>query len=165
MNLIGKLFIVLITCALFHSCDDQSPFVPNPDQGNNNLPRTKVIKLPGRINSTSSEWDFGYDEDPQMVEFNLSEFKDLKAIYFQPTISSNSDLVYCLVQLYNLTDEKPIENTLLWTNRPQATTLKSPDILGKLPPNKVTLAVRIRSEQEGYGVASYNEPFLLLEFN
>lgn len=98
------------------------------------------------------------------ITFNKSNFENVGSIFFEsdPYISNNSN--YALLELYNITDNVVISNTLIRTNNTfdLKESLITDNIINNLPENEITLGIRLSSEIDGEFSAS-GIPYLVIK--
>ena len=98
------------------------------------------------------------------ITFNKSNFENVGSIFFEsdPYISNNSN--YALLELYNITDNVVIPNTLIKTNNTfdLKKNLITDNIINNLPENEIVLGIRLSSEIDGEFSAS-GIPYLVIK--
>ncbi|ADV50283.1 hypothetical protein I2486_14870 [Cellulophaga sp. E16_2] len=97
------------------------------------------------------------------ISFDKRNFDNIDAIFFEsdPYVSNNSN--FALVELYNISDNVGINNTLLRTNNVFSLkeALLSNDIFNELPEEEINLGIRFSAELDGEFSAS-GIPYLVL---
>ena len=98
------------------------------------------------------------------VTFNKSNFENVGSMFFEsdPYVVNNSN--YALLELYNITDNVVISNTLIRTNNTfdLKTNLITDNIIDNLPEDEVILGIRLSSEINGEFSAS-GIPYLIIK--
>lgn len=100
------------------------------------------------------------------ITFNKSNFDNVGSIFFEsdPYVANTSN--YALLELYNITDNVLISNTLIRTNNTfdLKENLTTDNIIDNLPENEITLGIRLSSEVDGEFSAS-GIPYLVIKRN
>lgn len=100
------------------------------------------------------------------ITFNKSNFENVGAIFFEsdPYVANSSN--YALLELYNITDNVSIPNTLLRTNSTfdLKENLRTTNIIDNLPNEEIVLGIKLSSEIDGEFSAS-GIPYLVLRRN
>lgn len=90
------------------------------------------------------------------LPFNINNFVNVDSVIFvsDPYVSKKSNHV--LLELYNATDKKVLNNSLIRTNQVynEKALLKSPNLFNELPKKEINLGIRLRSEINGEYAAS-----------
>jgi hypothetical protein len=112
-----------------------------------------IINLLGSGYTTSSSWvlaDIGILRD-----FDIDNYIDADSISFGTYCNTFNASNKCNIELYDLTNNKSIENTQIYSNIYNASVWTSTKInfISNLPKGKINLGVRIKSEIEGSGVS------------
>lgn len=115
------------------------------------------IETPANTNSTIPVIVSG-------ITFNKSNFVNVGSIFFEsdPYVGNNSN--YALVELYNITDNVVITNTLIRTNNTfdLKENLTTENIFNDLPENEIVLGIRLSSEINGEFSAT-GTPYLVIK--
>ena len=110
-----------------------------------------VISYHG-ITTTSANWDLISSTTHRLSDFNRDDYGLVDSIIFGPPIYTENSNNTCIVELYNLTDGVPIQNSMIETNNTEAQYHYSTNIYEYLPSKRIDLGIRIRSEIEGQRV-------------
>ena len=81
--------------------------------------------------------------------FNIDNYPDVDSVLFMATLQSESANTECIVELYNFTDNQPIENGELRTNANVAQVGTKVNLLAYLPRKEIELGMRVRSSVNG----------------
>lgn len=122
--------------------------------------RIKIVEGIGTAATTSSSTPIIISG----ISFNKSNFENVGTIFFESDPYVNNNLNYALVELYNVTSNVGINNTLIRTNNIFDTkeNLRSNDIINELPNSEITLGIRFSSELNGEFSAS-GIPYLVIK--
>ena len=98
------------------------------------------------------------------ITFNKSNFKNVGSIFFESDPYVGNDSNYVLLELYNITDNIAISNTLIRTNNifDLKENLITDNIIDNLPGNQIVLGIRLSSEIDGEFSAS-GIPYLVIK--
>lgn len=90
------------------------------------------------------------------INFDIRDYVNVGSIYFESDPYVASSINYALLELYNITDNVVIANTLIRTNNLVATKeiLQTNDIINEFPQREITLGVKLSSEINGQFSAS-----------
>jgi hypothetical protein len=111
------------------------------------------------VGTYATDWFIIEFQTFHLIKFNKHNYANVDSITFVPSMytSSSSNKVY--VELFNLTDNVPIGNTLLTSNTNEWIFKESGNIYDLLPDKEITLAIRLKSENPDYyvytGIRSY----------
>ncbi|MDO5981411.1 hypothetical protein [Flavivirga spongiicola] len=98
------------------------------------------------------------------ITFNKSNFENVGSIFFEsdPYVGNSSN--YASLELYNITDNVAISNTLIRTNNTFniKENLITDNIIDNLPENEIVLGIRLSSEIDGEFSAS-GIPYLVIK--
>ena len=151
----------LLAAILLVGCSDRpAPLIPAPNAGK--LEDEETIAFSGTLRTEDTDWHLSDDGLTQVISFNKADYPQAKRATFATMIrtSSNDNKVYA--QLYNLTDSTRVAGTDLYANCECFRWVESEDILERLPNKPVMLALRIRSEKEGFFVMTNYNSFLTM---
>ena len=100
------------------------------------------------------------------ITFNKSNFENVGAIFFESDPYVANDINHALLELYNITDNVAITNTLLRTNNTFGLkeNLTTENIINNLPGNEIILGIKLSSEIDGEFSAS-GIPYLVIRRN
>ncbi|MFH6988716.1 hypothetical protein ACHRVW_13315 [Flavobacterium collinsii] len=97
------------------------------------------------------------------VTFDIRNFKNVKSVVFEasPYVANSNN--YALLELYNITDNKVIENSLIRANNLSSALqdLKSSEILNELPQKEIKLGLKLSSEVYGQFSGVYGAHLVL----
>jgi hypothetical protein len=106
-----------------------------------------------------TEWHRTIYKTFEFPDFNKMDYSNVASILFVPSMVSFDENNTVSVELYNVTDDVPIANSLLEHSLLEYTFKYSEDIYNSLPSYPITLSIRMKnSEAEkcgGLGVRSY----------
>jgi len=118
------------------------------------------LDLSGGLGTSSSAGEFIHPGS-WLYDFNKNYFVDVDSIVFTSFLKTGDLNVDCLVDLYNITDSTAILSSLISTKGLEQTRVVSENVFKDLPDHSITLAVRIRTAQEGVFVSlSFSELLL-----
>lgn len=101
----------------------------------------------------------------ELIKFNKNYFTGVDSITFvarvynEPTNTTNNTAT---VQLYNSTDNVPIENTLLSTNSTSPVNLETGNVYNDLPEKEITLQILLKSKVMGQIAILTGKSYLFL---
>ena len=151
--------LFLLTALLFVACNNGNPpLIPAPNPGN--LKNEEVVSFEGTLRTAETEWTMSDDGFTQIASFNKADFRQAKRITFATMIRTSSAENRVFAQLYNVTDSVRIADTELSSACECFRWVESDDIIRNLPDKPVMLALRIRSEKEGFFVMTNYNSFL-----
>lgn len=101
------------------------------------------------IATDSDEWTKTRYETLTLIKFNKNNYPGVDSIIFTPSAYSNAAGINCYVQLYNLTDNVPIENSTVQSDVYDYIFIDSGNIYNYLPDKEIDLAIRIKSGRKG----------------
>lgn len=100
------------------------------------------------------------------ITFNKNNFENVGSIHFEadPYVANNSN--YALLELYNITDNTAISNTLIRTNNTfdLKENITTDNVINNLPEDEIVLGIRLSSEIDGEFSAS-GIPYLIIRRN
>lgn len=114
----------------------------------------------GDFNTSSNEWQITPYESLQLFRFNKLHYTNVDSITFVSTMYTSNINNKCFNQLYNVTDNSPIENTTLESNVSDYIYVESNNIYDYLPNEEKLIGIRVRSENNGTTVAKGANSFL-----
>lgn len=106
------------------------------------------------IGTSSEEWYLSADPTYNFPDFNKNYFQNVDSIIFVPSLNTIDPYTKCIVELYNITDQVPIQNSLVESYSQGWNFSYSKNIYDYLPDKKIDLGMRIRSEKEGNFVST-----------
>lgn len=144
-----KLFISILFCILL---------LNNSCKKDNDVQLDKQVRLEfGNfsqsfyISTGDTSWQLIKYSDCILINFNKTNYAEIKSIIFSASIFSNDTSNYCNVELYDLTNNISIQNSQIKSNQKlnngYATFIESSDILNSLPDETIDLALRIKSSE------------------
>lgn len=166
-----KTYLCLIAVCCFLGCTKEGPAGPSGKDG----AQDKQIIF---------HFDFPYASQnlegfPYLVlaKFDKRNFVGVDSIILvaNPTVEDKgSPGTFCLMDVYNLTDDVPIANSLISSNRPQDslnnstkfyganTYLQSGNFYSSLPNKEINLGIRIRTSTKGVTAHGASKCFIIL---
>jgi hypothetical protein len=104
-----------------------------------------------------------------ITNFDKDYYVGVDSLIFNVNIGSTNLNTNCIVELFNLTDNQPISNSLLFTNDTTkfpysflgGKWCKSANLLNSFPNKEITVAVRFKSDRYGT-LVNINKGMLLL---
>lgn len=114
--------------------------------------------------TSDTAWQMPYYETWQLVKFNKHNYvyDRVKSIIFSPSLHTSDSNVTCYIDLYNVTDNVPIANSMVSSNDTSWHYVPSQDIKDQLPDKEVTLSIRIRSQRYGTVVSTGVRNFIFI---
>jgi len=82
-----------------------------------------------------------------LKNFNKSNYMDVKSAVISVPMFSYHENIFCIVDLYNLTDSISIENSQIETNSLSTIYITSPNLIDDLPDKTIDLALRIKASE------------------
>jgi len=101
---------------------------------------------------TSSTTPFMFDEVWSLIKFNVYNYTDVDSVVLYGILKSNVANTDCIVDLYNWTDNVVIPGSEIRSSITSEVWVSSSNIFNELPNKEISLALRIRSENEGKSV-------------
>ncbi|WP_203256357.1 DUF7151 family protein [Hyunsoonleella ulvae] len=83
---------------------------------------------------------------PAFIDFDKRNYVDVDSIVFVPRIKAERSNNAVIAELYDLTNDRVIDNTLISTTSTEIIQIKSSNIFDDLPEEKIDLAVQLSSE-------------------
>jgi len=125
----------------------------------------KIIKLAfGPTNGISTNSDSGYvvsDLSKSLSDFNISDYHNVTSVNFCAIVKSNNSSNNFEVELYDLTTNQVISNSLISGNNTNYQLLKSANIFDVLPNSESNLSLRIKSS-DGQDYVNLQKAYLLI---
>ena len=125
----------------------------------------KIIKLAfGPTNGISTNSDSGYvvsDLSKSLLDFNISDYHNVTSVNFCAIVKSNNSSNNFEVELYDLTTNQVISNSLISGNNTNYQLLKSANIFDVLPNSESNLSLRIKSS-DGQDYVNLQKAYLLI---
>jgi len=119
---------------------------------NNNLDKKIIVPFIGRNGIQGSSTSGTVVSDQVILEFNINDYPDADSVVFGGFQWSLESGVECSVELYDLTNNKVIEDTQIKANATASTTkwtATTKNFINHLPQETIDLGVFIKSSQEG----------------
>jgi len=110
-----------------------------------------IIYFPANGVGYSTSSASGYIDTIEVLrDFNILNYSDADSITFSAYLQTSDSSVSCTVNLFNMTDNTPINNTTLTSNSTNVE-LKTTQVnfLNDLPHTPIKLGIQVRSGQEG----------------
>ncbi|WP_146190722.1 DUF7151 family protein [Polaribacter aquimarinus] len=82
----------------------------------------------------------------EFIDFDKRNYIGVDSIVFIPRLKADRSNNAVTVELYDLTNDRVINNTKISTNSTEIVTIKSPNIFSDLPEEKINLGIQISSE-------------------
>lgn len=135
-------------------------FLCNTDPAYNNSDNlTRLVVSRHDVSASSTGWTINQYPTYNLPDFCKNDYSNIDSIIFVPSMHTNDPNTKCIVELYNITDGLSIENSQIESNMPGYNFHYSQDIANYLPPERIDIGVRIKSEHQGVvvstGMASY----------
>ena len=150
---IGRI-VILILLPILLACE----------KDDNDIAYDKQIRLEidGSVSSNSTAWQISEYETWTLINFNKRNYIGVDSIVFFGSLytSDTNNTVY--LELYNMTDSVPIQNTTLTSNNSDYIFMHTNNIYDYLPDHDINLGLRVRSQNEGIGVSSGARSYLFL---
>ena len=160
----NKLLIIFVSVfsLLVISCEgpkgDAGPTGPTGIQGppgmDGNSDKQIRFDLGGAL-GTPSTTPFMFDEVWSLIKFNVYNYTDVDSVVLYGILESKNSNTDCIVDLYNLTDDVVIPGSEIRSNSTNRVWVYSSNLFNELPNKEISLALRIRSENEGILVTIY----------
>jgi hypothetical protein len=106
------------------------------------------IEFGGDFGNNSTTWLVSPHETFNLIKFNKLDYATVDSITFVGSLFITNSGATCSVELYNLTDEVPIENSLLESSTEAYIFKESENIFDQLPDKEITLAVRLKTNTQ-----------------
>jgi hypothetical protein len=155
-------FILLFNTAIFVygflGCTKEGPIGPAGKDANND--KQIMLTLDFFANTTSIDGVIGLG----LIKFDKRNYVGVDSIIFVSRPYSGDINSKSIVELYNISDNLSINNSLLESNQPlqENNYLESGNLFSMLPEKEINLGIRIRSEKEGSFAGVYNNSYLFL---
>ena len=128
---------------------DQGPIGPsgiNGENGSNGVSDKQTrIYFPYANTGTSNTSGLVLPSYSYIIAFNKANHVNVDSIVFVADLSSDSSSVFCQVELFNVTANEVIGNSLVQTSSVSPTWCYSKNIYASLPSNDMDLSIRIKS--------------------
>lgn len=158
---ISHFFYFLFLLLFIQACSEE-PVPPRPDFDPDPIKLEDVDRLifAGPLRTTESAWHLSENGFRASALFDKSAFPKAWRATFAATIRTSEINNRVYVQLYNITDSVEIAGSELYADTQYFKWVESVDILKNLPDKPVLLAVRIRSEKDGFWVSTRFNSYL-----
>jgi hypothetical protein len=83
----------------------------------------------------------------ELIKFDKNNYEGVDSIILVARVQIDSQNHYCNVDLYDLTDSMPIQNSLIQSNNTASTIAESKNIYRTLPDKEISLCTRIWSSK------------------
>lgn len=133
----------------------KTEYLCNIDEAYNN--HDKLLRIPiarHGIPAFSTEWVVSWEPTFSILDFHKDDYVGVDSIVFVPSLSTGDSNNKAIVELYNKTDDEPIENSHIESNSTGYNYHYSKDIYDDLPSKRIELGIRIKSETDGVAVAT-----------
>jgi hypothetical protein len=144
---------------------DNTNYVCNGLPGNNGndgdgFDKITILDFGYNYGTTSSDWTVAqYGVGLDLYNFNIDNYPGVDSVVFIAFLGTNDVNSKCFVELFNKTDNLPINNSILESNRFAGSGFPVPyemkqtgNIYNDLPRKEITLTFRIKSETAGVQV-------------
>lgn len=113
------------------------------------------IYFNGGLTTSLHNWVF-LQENANIIKFNKMNYTGVDSIIFVATLNGNVE-----AQLFNITDNHPIYNSIISANSTELVWRESPNIFIAFPKYEITVGIQMRVSS-GTGVSSISSPMLIL---
>jgi len=131
-----------------------------------------VLDFGYNAGTSSSDWSVAqYGAGLDLYNFNINNYPGVDSVVFIAFLGTNDGSSKCFVELFNKTDNVPINNSILESNRfvgsgsgfPTPYEMKQTgNLYNALPSKEITLTFRIKSETPGVQVSTGFSCYLYL---
>ena len=158
------IILVLVFLLLVISCEgpkgDTGPTGIQGQDGNND--KQIRIAFPSGVNTFETTW---YTLEPafDLFGFNIDNYGGVDSVILSVVTTMNNEEDTCFVQLFNLTDNLPIESSYIWSNNDESVRIMSGNIFNELPNKEIELTIRIHGSIGEYpNIVFATAPYLIL---
>lgn len=112
------------------------------------------------LNTRSTEWELSQYQTFHLIKFNKLDYANVDSITFVPSMSILLDPMFpaqtttCHVELFNVTDNVPINNSQLHSNLDEYIFFETGNLYDDLPDREIVLGLRIKSDNPNLAVAT-----------
>lgn len=103
--------------------------------------------------STLSSDGIIFESQIKYKDFNIGNYKNCSKIIFIASIKSSEANNDCYLELYNLTDDIEISNSLVSTNTTELEWVESDNLIGSFPNKNIDLSLKLKTQNDGIGVS------------
>lgn len=109
----------------------------------------------GRASTTSRNW-ISLQESANIIKFNKLDYSGVDSIIFVASLSGN-----CEAQLYNVTDNHPMANSIISSSSSVLVWRETSNVMPSFPFYEITVGIQMRVSS-GTGTATLDTPMLIL---
>jgi len=159
--MLNKPLIILISIfsLFFLSCEgpkgDIGPTGPGGNQGppglDGNSDKQIRFDMGGGVGTSSSTPGI-FPEVYSLIKFNVYNYTDVDSVVLFGILKSSDSNTDCIIDLYNWTDNVVIPGSEIRSNSTTPVWASSSNIFNELPNKEISLALRMRSENQGIHV-------------
>jgi hypothetical protein len=103
----------------------------------------------GSSQSTSNSEGQTYESKILYKNFNIKNYQGCDSIVFVASLKTYSGNNRCYLELYNLTDDTAITNSILSTYFTNLTWIESPNLFDSFTEKDIDLTLKLRTEKQG----------------
>ncbi len=165
----NKLLIILVSVfsiILLNCKGDRGPTGPDGVQGPPGSNDKQIrIAFPSGITTFDTTWET-LETAFALFSFNVDNYVGVDSVIFSVVTTMNNEQDTCFVQLFNLTDNLPIESSYIWSNNYESVRIMSGNIFNELPNKEIDLTIRIHGSIGEYpNIVFASTPYLILYRN
>jgi hypothetical protein len=97
-----------------------------------------------------------------LIDFNKSNYTDVDSIVFSASLESFDTTANCVAELFNITDNTSITNSLIKTNKLTTVWVRTKNIFAGLPDKNIDLSIRVSQDKETQSGGAIYDAVLLL---
>ena len=161
---------VLVFSLLILSCEgpagDTGPIGPAGAQGEDGTNDKQIrIPFPSGVTTYNTTWDT-LETAFALFSFNVANYVGVDSVIFSVVTAMNNGQDTCFVQLFNVTDNLPVQSSFMWSNNYNSIRLMSGNIFNELPNKEIDLTILIRGSIGQYpNIVFASSPYLILYRN
>ena len=150
-------FFLIVLCFHLQSCEKEQ------EQNSISINLDKQIRLNFPYMSVFTNSTSGVILSPgfSLIDFNKSNYENVDSIVFSASISTDDTTAHCIAELFDLTDNIVIFNSLIETNKHNTVWVESKNIFASLPDKNIDLSIKLRTDKQGSGASIFDALILI----
>ena len=148
--------------------EEQGPTGPQGPQGEQGLPGEGVYDKQTRLQfeftsgiGCSQSAGYVWEDEYMVTKFDVDNYTGVNRIIFSASICSSEANNDCIVELYNVTDDVSIAQSVVQTNSTTPIWVDSDNIINEFPAGEIDLGIKIRSQTDGVHVSCWRAVIFL----
>jgi hypothetical protein len=137
-------FLLVIICCWLQSCEKEEV------QTFTTVNLDKQIRVSFPFMSFASWSTSGQilSQEFWLIDFNKSNYENVDSILFSASLETSDTTANCIAELFDLTDNIVIPNSLIETNKLDPVWIKSKNIFAGLSDKNIDLSIKLRTDKQ-----------------